>query len=76
MCHPQILPRVKALSGDPSEYVRKSLAEVIMGLAPVLGPDDTLEKLLPFILDLLRDSESQVCRLSCILNVSVKEKDR
>jgi serine/threonine-protein phosphatase 2A regulatory subunit A len=56
----RILPSVQQLVTDASEHVRASLASVINSLAPSLGKDDTVERLLPIILLLLRDEVSEV----------------
>lgn len=45
---------------DESEHVRASLASVIMGCAPVLGRDKTIEHLVPLFLQLLKDDTSKV----------------
>lgn len=62
-CLPQLLPKIRPLAEDRSDHVRKALAETIMGLAVVLGEEKTKEHLLPLILHLLKDIESQVSRL-------------
>ncbi|KAL5070652.1 hypothetical protein RYX36_021539 [Vicia faba] len=43
------------LSSDSSQHVRSALASVIMGMAPVLGKEATIEQLLPIFLSLLKD---------------------
>ncbi|KAJ4822631.1 hypothetical protein Tsubulata_026706 [Turnera subulata] len=53
---------VKELS---SQHVRYALASVIMGMAPVLGKDATIEQLLPIFLSLLKDEFPDV-RLNII----------
>ncbi|KAE8666074.1 Serine/threonine-protein phosphatase 2A 65 kDa regulatory subunit A beta isoform [Hibiscus syriacus] len=60
-----ILPCVKELSSDSSQHVRSALASVIMGMAPVLGKDATIEQLLPIFLSLLKDEIPDV-RLNII----------
>lgn len=55
-----IMPCVERLAGDPSEHVRAALASVMLGLAPVLQHDATIESLLPLFLRLLKDSSPQV----------------
>lgn len=61
----QVLPCVEELAGDASQHVRSSLAGVIMGLAPIVGRDSTVEKLVPLYLQLLRDEFPDV-RLAII----------
>ena len=50
-----ILPCVKELAADSSQYVRAALAGVVMEMAPALGKSATIEHLLPVFLSLLRD---------------------
>ena len=50
-----ILPSIKELAADTSQYVRSVLASVAMELAPVLGKQNTIEHLLPVLLSLLKD---------------------
>ena len=61
----QIVPCVKVLAGDTSQYVRSALALVIMELAPLLGKQATIEHLLPLFLSLLKDEYPEV-RLNII----------
>ncbi len=56
-----ILPCVKELSTDSSQFVRAAVASAVMQLAPLLGKGATLEHLLPVLLGLLRDSFPEVC---------------
>ena len=51
----QILPCVKSLAADTSQYVRSALALVIMELAPLLGKTATIDHLLPLFLSMLGD---------------------
>lgn len=60
-----IFPVVKELVTDPNQHVKTALASVIMGLAPILGKDLTMEHLLPIYLTLLRDETAEV-RLNII----------
>lgn len=60
-----VLPVVKELVTDPNQHVKTALASVIMGLAPILGKDLTMEHLLPIYLTLLRDETAEV-RLNII----------
>lgn len=50
-----MLPCVKELSNDGSQYVRAALAGVLMELAPLLGKTATIEHLVPVFLSLLKD---------------------
>lgn len=56
------LPVSLLLVSDVSEHVRASLASSINKLAPLLGTQDTVEHLLPMLLQLLRDDNSEVKR--------------
>lgn len=60
-----ILPCIKDLASDTSQYVRCSLASVVMELAPQLGKAATIEHLLPVFLSLLKDDFPDV-RLNII----------
>lgn len=60
-----ILPCVKELAADSSQYVRSALASVVMEVAPVLGKSATIEHLLPVFLSLLKDDFPEV-RLNII----------
>ncbi|KAL2559038.1 Serine/threonine-protein phosphatase 2A 65 kDa regulatory subunit A beta isoform [Forsythia ovata] len=60
-----ILKKIQELSSDSSQHVRSALASVIMGMAPVLGKDATIEQLLPIFLSLLKDEFPDV-RLNII----------
>ncbi|KAK6127711.1 hypothetical protein DH2020_038551 [Rehmannia glutinosa] len=53
------------LSSDSSQHVRSALASIIMGMAPILGKDATIEQLLPIFLSLLKDEFPDV-RLNII----------
>jgi len=55
-----VLPAACALADDPSNLVRSALASATAGLAPVLGRDATIARLLPLLLKLLRDTDSEV----------------
>lgn len=63
-----ILPHVKELSTDSSQYVRISLASVAMQLAPLLGKNETINHLIPVLLSLLKDTCPDV-RLNVISNL-------
>lgn len=56
---------IKPLTTDANQHVKIALALVIMGLAPLLGPQDTIEHLLPLFLQMLRDDTPEV-RLNII----------
>ena len=61
----EILPVVKPLTTDANQHVKIALALVVMGLAPLLGPESTVENLLPIFLCMLRDDTPEV-RLNII----------
>lgn len=61
----QLLPCIKELAVDPSQHVRAALASVIVGLAPVLGKEKTIEYLVDLLLQLLKDDFPEV-RLNII----------
>ncbi len=61
----QVLPCVKELAVDPSQHVRAALATNIMGLAPILGKQWTIDYLLEIFLQLLKDETPEV-RLNII----------
>lgn len=63
-----VIPCVKELATDSSQYVRASLASVVMELAPVIGKQATTEHLLPSFLSLLKDIYPDV-RLNVISNL-------
>ncbi len=50
-----VIPCVRELSMDSSQYVRAALAGVVMEMAPVLGKQLTIEHLVPIFLTLLKD---------------------
>ena len=60
-----MLPCVKDLAADGSQYVRTALAGVVMEMAPALGKAATIEHLLPVFLSLLKDDFPEV-RLNII----------
>lgn len=60
-----LLPCVKVLAADSSQYVRSALAGVVMEMAPALGRPATIEHLLPVFLSLLKDDVPDV-RLNII----------
>ena len=60
-----MLPCVKDLAADGSQYVRTALAGVVMEMAPALGKAATIEHLLPVFLSLLKDDFPDV-RLNII----------
>ena len=61
----QVLPVVRDLVSDPNQHVKTELAGVIMGLAPLVGKDNTINLLLPIYMQLLKDSTAEV-RLNII----------
>ncbi|KRX81677.1 Serine/threonine-protein phosphatase 2A 65 kDa regulatory subunit A alpha isoform [Trichinella sp. T6] len=56
----QVLPCVKDLVNDVNQHVKTSLASVIMGMAPLLGREKTVEHLLPMYLMLLKDETAEI----------------
>ena len=60
-----ILPCLRDLVADPNQHVKSAVASVIMGLAPIIGRDATIEQLLPLFLVLLKDEAADV-RLNVI----------
>lgn len=60
-----VLPCIKVLAADSSQYVRSALAGVVMEMAPALGKALTIEHLLPVFLSLLKDDIPDV-RLNII----------
>ncbi|CAI4224083.1 unnamed protein product [Auanema sp. JU1783] len=60
-----ILPVVKDLVSDPNQHVKTELAGVIMGLAPLVGKDHTVNILLPIYMQMLKDTTAEV-RLNII----------
>ncbi len=61
----QMMPVIKELVNDPNQHVKTALASVVMGLAPVVGKEQTVEHLLPMYLLLLKDETAEV-RLNII----------
>jgi serine/threonine-protein phosphatase 2A regulatory subunit A len=64
----QILPCVEELVHDNSQHVRTSLASAIMGLAPLVGHEGTISKLVPLFLVLLQDEIPEV-RLNVVSKI-------
>ena len=60
-----MLPVVKDMVSDPNQHVKTALASTVMGLAPILGSELTMDHLLPIYLTLLRDETAEV-RLNII----------
>jgi len=60
-----IVPTAQRLSADPSEFVRSFFATEVNLLAPLLGKEDTVTHILPLLLVLLRDTNSEV--IFCLL---------
>lgn len=56
---------VKPLTSDANQHVKVALASVVMGLAPLLGQESTVDQLLPIFLTMLRDDTPEV-RLNII----------
>jgi serine/threonine-protein phosphatase 2A regulatory subunit A len=55
-----VITAAERLVVDVSEHVRSSLASAINNMASILGREDTVEYLLPMLLQLLRDEASEV----------------
>ena len=62
----RLLPAVHRLVSDASEHVRASLACVVNSLSKSIGREETIDRLLPIILILLRDEVSEV---NCIYSI-------
>ena len=56
----KIIPIIKTLISDEHTYVRASLANSVLSLAPVLGKAKTNQHILGFFLTLLRDDDASV----------------
>lgn len=63
-----IMGHVRDLASDANQHVKSALASVIMGLAPILGKDNTVKHLLPLFLTQLKDDCPEV-RLNIISNL-------
>ncbi|CAD5227442.1 unnamed protein product [Bursaphelenchus okinawaensis] len=61
----EVLPVVKPLTSDANQHVKVALASVIMGLAPILGQQNTVDHLLQIFLSMLHDDTAEV-RLNII----------
>ncbi|VDL95122.1 unnamed protein product [Schistocephalus solidus] len=64
----KLLPAICDLNADSNVHVKSKLGLAILGLAPILGRDVTINHLLPIILSQLRD-ESPDVRLNLISNM-------
>jgi serine/threonine-protein phosphatase 2A regulatory subunit A len=64
----EVVPQIKKRVIDESQHCRSALAGVIMGLAVLLGKENTIRELLPLFLTLLKDEFSEV-RLNIISNL-------
>nr|VZI43150.1 unnamed protein product [Spirometra erinaceieuropaei] len=64
----KLLPAICDLNADSNVHVKSKLGLAILGLAPILGRDLTINHLLPIILSQLRD-ESPDVRLNLISNM-------
>jgi serine/threonine-protein phosphatase 2A regulatory subunit A len=71
----QVLPCVKELSNDGSQFVRAALAGVVLELAPQLGKQPTIEHLVPVFLSLLKDPFPDV-RLNVISKLDQVRRER
>jgi serine/threonine-protein phosphatase 2A regulatory subunit A len=61
----EILSVIRPLTTDANQHVKIALASVIMGLAPILGQENTVTHLLPIFLSMLHDDTPEV-RLNII----------
>ncbi|CAH8595268.1 unnamed protein product [Schistosoma margrebowiei] len=64
----QLLPAIKNLTNESNTHVKSSLANAILGLAPLIGKNLTIEHLLPIFLAQLNDDNPEV-RLNVISNL-------
>ncbi|CAH8619859.1 unnamed protein product [Schistosoma rodhaini] len=64
----QLLPAIKSLTNESNTHVKSSLASAILGLAPLIGKNLTIEHLLPIFLAQLNDDNPEV-RLNVISNL-------
>ena len=55
-----MVPTSERLAADSSEFVRAFFATEINHLAPILGRDSAVKHILPLLLLLLRDENSEV----------------
>ncbi|CDW58966.1 serine:threonine protein phosphatase 2A 65 kDa [Trichuris trichiura] len=69
-----ILPCIKELVNDSNQHVKTALASVIMGIAPLVGNENTIAHLLPMYLTLLKDDTAEV-RLNIISSLDKVGKD-
>ncbi|KYQ93812.1 protein phosphatase 2A scaffold subunit [Tieghemostelium lacteum] len=72
-CIRTILPCINDLVGDGSQHVRAALAQVIMGLAPIFGKEDTNTHLVELFKKLLVDDFPDV-RLNIISKLDLVSK--
>jgi len=56
----KIIPLIKTIVNDDTNYIRSALAESLLSLAPVLGKKNTNDHILGFFLTLLRDDNAEV----------------
>lgn len=64
----KLLGPIQTLGSDASQHVRTALADVVLGLAPLVGTEQTQEQFLPLYLHLLKDECAEV-RLNVITNL-------
>ncbi len=57
---PQIITSINKLVEDDNEHVRAALASCISGLSPLVGKEQTIDKLLNIFLKLFRDEHAEV----------------
>ena len=70
-----ILSVIRPLTSDANQHVKVALASVIMGLAPILQKESTVQHLLPIFLSMLRDDTPEV-RLNIISSLDKVRKTK
>ena len=63
-----LLEHLHRLHSDSSQHVRTALAKVLMGLAPLVGKQHTIQHFLPLYLNMLKDECAEV-RLNIITSL-------
>ncbi|TGZ60851.1 hypothetical protein CRM22_008298 [Opisthorchis felineus] len=64
----KLLPAIRTLADDSNSHVRSALSSAILGLAPLIGRNLTVEHLLPILLTYLKDDSPDV-RFNLISNL-------
>lgn len=60
-----LVPHIQTLARDNSLNVRSGICEVIATVVPLVGKEISVNKLFPYLLELIEDKETDV-RISCI----------